>query len=68
MAPFDAPIAESVWDMKYRLRDAAGAPVDARVEDTWARVARAVASVEPAWANQADRVSSRVSRSACSGS
>ncbi len=42
---FAAPISESIWDMKYRLREG-GEPVDATVEDTWARVARAVASVE----------------------
>ena len=22
------PIAQDIWDMKYRLRDAAGAPID----------------------------------------
>jgi ribonucleoside-diphosphate reductase alpha chain len=44
---FLAPISESVWDMKYRLRDPGGAPVEASVADTWDRVARALARAEP---------------------
>ncbi len=43
MSRFSAPIAEQIWDMKYRLKDADGAPVDQSVEDTWRRVARALA-------------------------
>ena len=43
---FAAPISEQIWDMKYRLRDADGAPVDAAVEDSWRRVARALAKIE----------------------
>ncbi len=43
MSHFAAPIAEQIWDMKYRLKDAGGAPVDLTVEDTWRRVARALA-------------------------
>ena len=43
---FAAPISEQIWDMKYRLRGADGAPVDAGVEDSWARVAGALAAVE----------------------
>ena len=46
MTPFAAPIAEAIWDMKYRLKDAGGTPLDATVEYTWARVARALAAVE----------------------
>ncbi len=38
-------IAAQIWDMKYRYK-AAGEPVDATVEDTWRRVARAVADAE----------------------
>ena len=45
-AAFAAPIAESIWDMKYRLKDAGGAPLDGTLEATWARVARALAAVE----------------------
>ncbi|MBW0159001.1 adenosylcobalamin-dependent ribonucleoside-diphosphate reductase [Sedimentimonas flavescens] len=46
MSRFAAPIAEQIWDMKYRLKDADGAPVDQTVEDTWRRIARALAEVE----------------------
>ena len=46
MSRFSAPIAESIWDMKYRLKQADGTPVDMTVEDTWRRIARAVAAVE----------------------
>ncbi len=41
----DASLA--IWDSKYRLRDAAGEPVDADMPATLARVARALAEVEP---------------------
>jgi len=40
------PIAQDIWDMKYRLRDAAGAPIDETVEHSWRRVARALAEPE----------------------
>ncbi|MBJ3764507.1 adenosylcobalamin-dependent ribonucleoside-diphosphate reductase [Maribius pontilimi] len=46
MTRFAAPISEQIWDMKYRLKDAAGHPVDKTVEDTWRRIARALAAVE----------------------
>ncbi len=46
MSRFSAPIAEQIWDMKYRLKEADGTPVDRTVEDTWRRIARALASVE----------------------
>ncbi|MEL6913984.1 MAG: adenosylcobalamin-dependent ribonucleoside-diphosphate reductase [Pseudomonadota bacterium] len=46
MTRFTAPVAEQIWDMKYRLKDADGTPRDETVEDTWARVAKALASVE----------------------
>jgi len=46
MSRFAAPIAEQIWDMKYRLRAADGSPIDATVEETWRRVARDLASVE----------------------
>jgi ribonucleoside-diphosphate reductase alpha chain len=41
-----ASISQQIWDMKYRLKGADGAPVDKTVEDTWARVAHALADVE----------------------
>ncbi len=46
MSRFAAPIAEQIWDMKYRLRAPDGTPVDLSVEDTWRRIARALAEVE----------------------
>ncbi|VDS09659.1 Ribonucleoside-diphosphate reductase NrdZ [Paracoccus haematequi] len=46
MTRFAAPIAEQIWDMKYRLKDAEGQPLDATVEDSWRRVARDLAKVE----------------------
>ena len=51
MTRFAAPIAEQIWDMKYRLKDADGTPIDETVEHTWRRIAKALASVE---ANPAD--------------
>src|SRR4051794_18130928 len=41
-----AAISQQIWDMKYRLRGAAGEPLDKTIEDSWRRVARAVAAVE----------------------
>lgn len=46
MSAFSAPIAEQIWDMKYRLKEADGSAVDASVEDTWRRIARALSVVE----------------------
>ena len=46
MTRFAAPIAEQIWDMKYRLKEADGTPIDETVEDTWRRVAGALAAVE----------------------
>ena len=46
MTRFAAPISEQIWDMKYRLKDADGTPVDRTVEDTWRRIARSLAEVE----------------------
>ncbi len=46
MSRFAAPIAEQIWDMKYRLKKADGTPIDKSVEDTWRRIARALAAVE----------------------
>ena len=46
MSRFSAPIAEAIWDMKYRFKDADGTPIDGTVEDTWRRIARALAEVE----------------------
>ncbi|SMC81036.1 adenosylcobalamin-dependent ribonucleoside-diphosphate reductase [Primorskyibacter flagellatus] len=46
MTRFAVPISEQIWDMKYRLKEADGTPVDQTVEDSWRRIARALASVE----------------------
>ena len=55
MSRFAAPIAEQIWDMKYRLKQADGMPLDQSVEDTWRRIARALASVEHDTAEWEDR-------------
>jgi ribonucleoside-diphosphate reductase alpha chain len=46
MSRFSAPIAEAIWDMKYRLKEQDGTPIDGSVEETWARIARALAEPE----------------------
>ncbi|WP_435257872.1 adenosylcobalamin-dependent ribonucleoside-diphosphate reductase [Thioclava sp. FR2] len=46
MSRFSAPIAEQIWDMKYRLKSADGTAIDGSVEDTWRRIARSLAEVE----------------------
>lgn len=43
MTRFAAPIAEQIWDMKYRLKTADGEAIDQSVEDSWRRIARALA-------------------------
>jgi len=48
MSRFAAPIAEQIWDMKYRFKDADGTPRDMTVEDSWRRIARDLAQVEKA--------------------
>ena len=39
-------ISQHIWDMKYRLKTPSGEAVDKTVNDTWARVANAVAASE----------------------
>ena len=39
-------ISQSIWDLKYRLKTAAGVPVDRSIEETWRRVAKALARPE----------------------
>ena len=41
-----APISRQIWDMKYRLKNAEGQPVDKVVGDTWRRVAASLAEAE----------------------
>ena len=53
MTRFAAPIAEQIWDMKYRFKEADGTPIDQTVEQTWERIAQALAEPEDdpkAWA------------------
>ncbi|GAB3314818.1 adenosylcobalamin-dependent ribonucleoside-diphosphate reductase [Haliea atlantica] len=40
------PASEDIWDRKYRLKDKRGNPVDADIDGTYQRVARALAEVE----------------------
>ena len=40
------PASYDIWDKKYRLKSKQGDPVDVSVDDTWKRVARALADVE----------------------
>ncbi|HER27331.1 MAG TPA: adenosylcobalamin-dependent ribonucleoside-diphosphate reductase, partial [Rhodospirillales bacterium] len=49
-----ASISQQIWHMKYRLKEADGRPVDKSIEDTWTRLASALAEPEaepdrPAW-------------------
>jgi len=43
-----ASISQQIWDMKYRLKAPDGAAVDKTIEDTWRRVANALAEPERA--------------------
>src|SRR5687767_15317062 len=52
-----AAISQQIWDMKYRLKGPDGAPVDKTIEDSWRRVAEALAEAEApelraAWADR----------------
>ncbi|MBE1159110.1 adenosylcobalamin-dependent ribonucleoside-diphosphate reductase [Dyella acidiphila] len=40
------PASQDIWDKKYRLRTKSGQPVDATIDDSWQRVARALSEVE----------------------
>ncbi|MDH4007995.1 MAG: ribonucleoside-diphosphate reductase, adenosylcobalamin-dependent, partial [Desulfuromonadales bacterium] len=47
--PAEIPWQEAsrdIWDSKYRLKDATGKPVDADLQATYERIARALAAVE----------------------
>ncbi|MEQ8805682.1 MAG: adenosylcobalamin-dependent ribonucleoside-diphosphate reductase [Rhodospirillales bacterium] len=41
-----AAISQQIWDMKYRLKSPDGRPVDKTIDDTWGRVATALAAKE----------------------
>jgi len=40
------PASQDIWDKKYRLKAKSGEPVDATIDETYQRVARALAEVE----------------------
>ena len=42
-----APIAEQIWDMKYRFKGFDSTPVDVTVEDTWNRIAAGLEAAKP---------------------
>jgi ribonucleoside-diphosphate reductase alpha chain len=49
-APRDIPMQPAsldIWDKKYRLKTKQGQPVDGSIDDTYKRVARALADAEP---------------------
>lgn len=50
-----AAISQQIWDMKYRLKSESGVPVDKTIEDTWRRIAGALAEPERDQALWADR-------------
>jgi len=43
---FHAPIAEQIWRDKYQLKEMDGTPIDVTVEDSWVRIANALAEGE----------------------
>jgi ribonucleoside-diphosphate reductase alpha chain len=45
--PQVAAISQQIWDMKYRLKTMDGQPIDKTIEDSWRRVASALAEAEP---------------------
>jgi ribonucleoside-diphosphate reductase alpha chain len=48
-------ISQQIWDMKYRLKSADGTPVDKTLEDSWRRIAGALAVSEadaPGWTDR----------------
>ncbi|HTO85563.1 MAG TPA: adenosylcobalamin-dependent ribonucleoside-diphosphate reductase, partial [Methylomirabilota bacterium] len=44
--PQVSAISQQIWDMKYRLKGPGGESVDRTIEDSWRRVARALAEPE----------------------
>ena len=51
--PTVSAIAQQIWDMKYRFKTPEGTPLDETIEDSWQRVAAALAEAEQdpaAWA------------------
>ena len=50
-----ASISQQIWDMKYRLKGPGGEVMDKTIDDSWRRIANALAEAEPkdkeAWAD-----------------
>ena len=46
MTAFSSSIAEQIWDMKYRFKEANGVNIDLGVQDSWRRVANSLAKNE----------------------
>ena len=44
-----AAISQQIWDMKYRLKGPDGQPVDKTIEESWRRVAHALAALTAVW-------------------
>ena len=42
----DGSISQTIWDMKYRFKQRDGTAIDETIEDTWMRVASALAEAE----------------------
>ncbi len=58
--PFDlAPIARRIWDTKYRLKAPDGSAIEADIDATWQRVARAAAIAEKGGAKQREHWAGR---------
>jgi ribonucleoside-diphosphate reductase alpha chain len=47
------PASADIWDKKYRLKSKKGDPVDGTIDDTYKRVAKALADAEPTTEKQA---------------
>jgi ribonucleoside-diphosphate reductase alpha chain len=56
-----ASISQQIWDMKYRLKTPEGGAIDRTIEDTWRRVATALAAPERDQALWAERFTEALS-------
>jgi len=65
--PQVASISQQIWDMKYRLKGPDGQAIDKTIEDSWRRVASALAAPEarPSAAN-GPSASTRLSKDSAS--
>jgi len=48
-----SPLSQHIWDLKYRLKDEDGEPLDRTIEDSWRRIATALAEPEHAFGGAA---------------